>query len=265
MKVLVLGGTGYLGSAIVSALRDAGHDPVVASRSSSPSDPGQRQVDVADPASLAAAVTPDIDAVVHAAAPDVDWGVQADGVRTLQRTLAGRPLVYTSGVWVLGETSEAADESAGVRPIDLVSGRPALERLVLDGGGIVIRPGVLHGAGRGLVALLDGRYVGDDTTTWAMVHVDDAARLFVLALDKAASGTLLHAVAEPSVPVVELAIARTGSATPWPNATEDLGAAFAEALALSQVVAAPAALALGWEPREPGALVTAAATVGATS
>src|SRR5690606_17258814 len=126
----------------VSALHESGHDAVVASRNPKA---GDRRADLGDPDSLAATVTPDIDAVVHAAAPDVDWDVQADGVRALLHALAGRPLVYTSGVWVLGATSEPVDESAEVRPIALVSGRPAIERLVLDGGGVVIRPGVLHG------------------------------------------------------------------------------------------------------------------------
>ncbi len=32
MRVLVTGGTGYLGAAIVTALREAGHEPVVFAR-----------------------------------------------------------------------------------------------------------------------------------------------------------------------------------------------------------------------------------------
>jgi nucleoside-diphosphate-sugar epimerase len=259
MKVLVLGGTGYLGSAIASALGDSGHDVVVASRNPGADD---RLADLSDPPTLAAAVSPDIDAVVHAAAPETDWDVQAEGVRALQDALDGRRLLYTSGVWVLGPTAEAADESAEARPIALVSGRPAIERLVLERGGVVIRPGVLHGAGRGLVALLDGRYVGEVTTTWPMVHVDDAARLFVVALEKAEPGSVLHAVAEPSVPVVELATAQGGSPRRWDSASEELGSAFAEALALSQVVTAPAARALGWEPRERSAVADTTAPTG---
>lgn len=256
MKVLVLGGTGYLGRAIVRALESSGHEPVVVVREPSS---GQRRADLAVPASLSAIVTDDVDAVVHAAAAYVGWETEAAGIRTLQEALGDRRLVYTSGVWVLGATSTAIDESAPVSPIELVSGRPDVERLVREGGGVVIRPGVLHGEGKGLVALLDGRYVGTEPPSWPMVHVDDAARLFVLALERAEPGGLLHAVAEPAVNVRDLAIASHGEARPWPEAVDELGAPFAEALGLSQVVTAPAARALGWVPQERAAVASAAA------
>lgn len=260
MKVLVLGGTGYIGSAVVSSLRSAGHDAVPVSRTPDPSDPSSLSGDLADPASLAALVTPDVDAVVHAAAPSIGWDVQQEGVRALVAALDGRRLVYTSGIWALGATTEPATESSPVNPIPLVTGRPAVERLVTDAGGVVIRPGVVHGEGKGLLALLDGRYVGDESTTWPMVHVGDLGALYLLALEQAEAGSVLHGVAEPAVRVADIAASSHGTATPWPDAADELGPDFAEALGLSQVVGSPAATALGWVPRHPGAVEEAART-----
>jgi nucleoside-diphosphate-sugar epimerase len=49
-------------------------------------------------------------------------------------------------------------------------------------------------------------FVGDGSNIWPAVHVDDAARLFVLALEKAPAGSVLHGVAE-NVPFKEIASA----------------------------------------------------------
>jgi uncharacterized protein YbjT (DUF2867 family) len=70
MRVLVAGGTGVLGSAVVDALKDAGHDPVVLSRRAATAYDGteRRAGDLASGAGLAQAVR-GIDAVVDAASP----------------------------------------------------------------------------------------------------------------------------------------------------------------------------------------------------
>ena len=89
-----------------------------------------------------------------------------------------------------------------------------------------------------------------------MVHVSDLADLVGLALDRAPAGTVSHAVAEPAVAVKELAAAAdlaaggSGSAEAWDelDAADEIGAPFAEALALHQEVTVDRALALGWRP-----------------
>ncbi|WP_449066115.1 NAD-dependent epimerase/dehydratase family protein [Planomonospora algeriensis] len=73
MKVLVLGATGYIGSAVAGRLAEHGHEVVALIRprpGEVRSVPGAAEVrhgDVTDPASLAAAAA-DVDAVVHAVA-----------------------------------------------------------------------------------------------------------------------------------------------------------------------------------------------------
>lgn len=269
MKVLVIGGTGYIGGAVVQRLRKTEDEPVVLVRDpvEAPASVTSRTGDLTDLPSLRAAVTADIDAVVHAATPTGDWDADLSALGVLTDSLAGRALVYLSGVWVLGSTPEPADESAATRPVEIVSGRPLLEQHVLGATGVrgvVIRPGIVHGAGSGIPGMMvnwaraagTGRHVGGPSVRWPMVHLDDLADLVVLALHRADAGTVLHGVAEAAVPVKELAEAAdvaaggSGQAEAWDEheAAAELGAPFAEALALDQEVAATTSRQLGWAP-----------------
>lgn len=277
MNVLVLGATGYIGSAVVARLSAAGHRVTAVSRSAPASDlPGVTAVrgDLLDPAAVAALVTPGVDAVVHTAAPQGE--AELPVIDALVDALAGsdRPLVWTSGVWVLGATgAQPADETAPPAPIAIVGPRPRIESRVLaaaDRGvrAVVLRPGVVHGRGAGILAMLagwarelgHGRWVGAETSPrWPLVHVDDLAELYLLSLTGAAAGTILHGVAEAGVrtEVLALAAARGAgveqSAHGWPEeqAAAELGAPFAEALGLDQQVTAARSPALGWTPTGP--------------
>ena len=44
-------------------------------------------------------------------------------------------------------------------------------------------------------------YIGDGANRWPAVHRFDAAHLFCLALEEAAAGSVLHAVADEGVPI----------------------------------------------------------------
>lgn len=278
MRVLLTGATGYVGSAAAEALRTAGHEVLGLARSDGAAAKleaagfAARRGDLARPESLAGAVA-EADAVVHAAAlaGDADAAATAAMLGMLEGT--GRPFVYTSGAWVLGSTGDTvADEDAPTHAAELVAWRPAVEGAVLSAGGrgvrgVVLRPTVVYGRGGGTPGSMVRsaqrkgvvRYVGDGRQRWPLVHVDDLAELYVLALD-AAPGTLLHASAGPSVAareVAEAAAAAYGArAEPWPlpAARSTLGA-FADALALDQQVSAERARRLlCWRPSRPDVL-----------
>ncbi|GAA3444072.1 NAD-dependent epimerase/dehydratase family protein [Planomonospora venezuelensis] len=274
MKVLVLGATGYIGSAVTGRLAERGHQVVALVRPKNDETrtvPGAAEVrhgDVTDPASLAAG---DVDVIVHAAAPTGDEAVELAAVDAL--LAGGAKVVYTSGIWVLG--AGTADEDGPLNPVPLVRFRAGVERRVLGAGGVVVRPGIVYGEGKGIPALLvakaaghgRGRYVsaGGQEPTWPTVHIDDLADLYVAAVEKGEPGTVYHGVGEEAVPLPEIAGAAARAAglgdagasgvEPWPveEAAGDFGAAFAEALALGQTVsAARTRKALDWTPSRPG-------------
>ncbi len=283
MKILLTGATGYVGSVVAERLQEHGHELVVLVRDGRrsrdlPAGADPVVGDLADPSGLRQTLPP-VDGVVHlASATPADKEL----VDVLSGTVEGPdgPLVWTSGVWVLGATTgTVADELSPTRPIELVAQRPEVESAVAarrDVRPVVLRPGIVHGRGGGIPRLLvdmarehgTGRVVGDGSARWPMVHLDDLADLYVAALERAAPGAVLHGVAEAGVPAADLARAAATVAgappevEPWPtaDAATTLGAAFAEALALDQAVSATRTrFALGWHPRRVGALTDIAA------
>jgi nucleoside-diphosphate-sugar epimerase len=140
---------------------------------------------------------------------------------------SGKAFIAASGTPILeGRVATEADRldpagpaGARVRTADAV--------LALSDRGIrsalVRMPRSVHGAGdrNGLIAALVGldrqlgsaAYVGDGQNRWPAVHISDAARLLLLAIEKAPAGASLHAVGEEGVPlrrVAEAISAKTG-------------------------------------------------------
>jgi len=268
LKVFLTGATGYIGGAVADALLAAGHSVTGLVRS----DDAARKLagkgitpyrgDLTLPKSLGAAALA-ADAVIHTGTTN-QGPLDQEAVRAL---LQGKPLIYTSGVWVLGDTGgRVADETWPVNPIPKVAWRPAVEQMVLDAGGVVIRPGIVFGRGGGIPADFvqsaretgAARYVGNGENHWPMVHLDDLAELYVLAIEKCPPGTLLHASDGTAFRVKQIAAAASdgGRTESWPleEARKTLGA-YADALVLDQQVSSEKARAmLGWKPRAPSVL-----------
>jgi nucleoside-diphosphate-sugar epimerase len=263
MKVFLIGATGYIGSAIAEALLAAGHSVTGVSRSNESDDALRNQgvtpvrADLKTPSTLNVAA----DSVVFAGTTN-DGSLDMSAMRVL---LQGKPFVYTSGVWILGDTrGQVYDESSPLSPLPFVAWRPEAENLALTGGGVVIRPAVVYGRAGGLPAMLvksasesgAAQYIGSGENRWPLVHLEDLAELYVLALEKAKPGSLYLAADGPSYKVREIAEAASYAAdaagqtraVPLHEARKQYGP-MADALVLDQQVSGEKAKReLGWKP-----------------
>ena len=286
MRIFLTGATGYIGSAVLDALVRAGHDVTALVRDNAKaarvSARGGHPVigNLAEPASFHGSAEAQ-DGYVHAAfdsasnrGPSIEYAALAALIAAAKRPRtagstapAKRFIIYTSGVWILGKASEPIAENAAINPIEKASFRPQHEKLVLDAAGdhlrtVVVRPGIIYGGGTGIVADLfksatNGlvRVVGDGNNRWPLVYDRDVADLYArLAVNPEASG-IYHANDEGDERVNDIVAAISPYLpvrpdvrhVPIEEARSKMGA-YADALALDQVVRSPRARALGWTP-----------------
>jgi nucleoside-diphosphate-sugar epimerase len=164
------------------------------------------------------------------------------------------------------------DETVAPDPPRLVAARPAIERLVTGATtcrGIVIRPGCVYGLRGGLTGMwFDSAsrgeppgVVGDGLNTWAMVHVEDLARAYVLAAERHLDGEIFDIADRSRSPVGAMAQAAAQvfdvEAAPRRVSEEEAAGLFgeemAECLALDQYVdAGKARRLLGWTAMHEG-------------
>jgi nucleoside-diphosphate-sugar epimerase len=281
MRIFLTGATGYIGSAVMDALLRSGHEVTALVRDPEKAESVSRRNvqpligELSKPASYTAAAEA-ADAIIHTALESskrkqkvdrqaIDALLAAAG----RRAASGRPasFVYTSGVWVLGDTQGRAAEDAPLNPTELVSWRPDHERLVLDGArsGVrttVIRPGLVYGGARGIIGdlLKDAanglvRVVGDGRNHWACIYDRDLADLYVRVATMDDASGIFHANDEADERVDDIvdAIARQAKMrpdvrhVPIEEARAKMGP-YADALALDQIVRSSRAKALGWAP-----------------
>ncbi len=235
MRVFVTGATGWIGSAVVPELIDAGHQVVGLARSDASAAAldavgAQAQRGSLDDLDVLRSAAAASDGVIHLAfkheeafSGDFPGAADADrrAIETLGAELAGsgRPLVIASGL--AGHTPGlVATERDAPDPNSVAGHRALSERtaLALAESGVrsssVRLSPTVHGEGdHGFIASLVGvardqqmsGYIGDGTNHWAAVHRSDAARLFLLALESAPAGSVLHGAAEEGVPMRAIA------------------------------------------------------------
>jgi farnesol dehydrogenase len=237
MRVLVTGGSGYLGSAIARALRRRGHSPIVFSRRPDTSVPGVAG-DLRSRKDVDAAVR-QVDAVCHAGALVSIWqrrredfdDVNVVGTRHVLdacREHRIARLIYTSSFLALPPAGRAAPLGANdyqrtkVRALQLVRDAARAGLSV-----VTMVPGVVYGPGpvtegnlvsRLLSDHLQGRLpgiVGADRC-WSFAWIDDVADAHVSALDHHAPASE-YAVGGPNerqIRLFEIARDVTGKGLP---------------------------------------------------
>ncbi len=285
MRVFVTGASGYVGSAVAGALARAGNEVVGLVRSREKAarlEAAEAQAVVGsmgDPASYLDAAKR-CQVVVHCAAEysaryyDLDRQTIDACLTAVAGAARPRLFVYTSGVWVIGDTGDGmADEDAPLKPPAFIARRVDHEARVLAASGgqartLVIRPGCVYGGRGGLTAawfesaVKEGaaRIIGDGGFRWAMVHIEDLADAYLRAVESHLTGEVVHVTDRSRSTVLECAQAASRAAgaggkvknVPLLEAAEAMGP-YAECLTLNQHAdSSKAVRLLGWQPRHGG-------------
>ncbi|HEV7599680.1 MAG TPA: NAD-dependent epimerase/dehydratase family protein [Bradyrhizobium sp.] len=281
MRVFVLGGTGLIGSAVVFELVRRGHEVHGLARSDASAKkmaalgamplPG----DIASPEQWVGTL-PHLDAMIHAAC-DFNTAMGEIDRRLLDvllPALAAQPkkprLIYTGGCWLFGATGdEVAAEETPFRPLPAFAWMvPNLQR-VLDAPGIdgvVIHPAMVYEPGGGVFLRFARdarergavRVVQSEAVRWPLVHSEDLATLYAVALENAPARSSYIGAAIEGLAVGRIARAlakRFGARQQEPEiiSTETIAAelgAWARGYALDQRLSgAKARRELGWAPK----------------
>jgi nucleoside-diphosphate-sugar epimerase len=208
VRVFVLGGTGSIGSPMVRKLVERGYQVWALARSensaSKLAEIGATVIagDIASPERWIARL-PLLDAVIHAACDfNSDMGaIDARLLDTLLSALAAQPnsarFIYTGGCWLFGATGDdVATEETPFRPLPAFAWMvPQLRRILEspDVDGIVIHPAMVFAADGGVFSRFARdaverdaiRVVAGEDVRWPLVHGEDLAELYVLALEHA--------------------------------------------------------------------------------
>lgn len=208
MRVLVTGGTGYLGGAIVRAMHRRGHQPVVfARRATAAGLPGVPQDgDIRDREALRRAAGR-VDAIVHAAALVSAWrphpqefdDVNVGGLHNVvdvARGLGIPRIVYTSSFLALPPSGGACRPGANDYQRTKIQALRIARAAAAEGHPIVtLFPGVVYGPGAATEGNLVGRLIRDHLAgrlpglvgadrIWSYAYVDDVADVHVNAVER---------------------------------------------------------------------------------
>ena len=281
MRIFVTGASGWIGSTLVPELISAGHQVRGLARSDASAkavaDMGAEVLrgDLNDTDVLRAGAL-ESDGVIHLAfvVPSVSEAAtrtDAAVIDAFATSLAGsgKPLLISGATLVTpGRPATERDELIAAGPIAARIANMKAALAAADTGVrtvLVMLPRSVHGQGERhgfipqLIAAARAKgvvgYIGDGASRWPAVHVKDAARLYRLALEHAAAGTVLNAVGDEGVPVREIAeaIGRHLDLPARSLPAEEFNGMLAHLLRTDMPASSTITRELmGWQPTHPG-------------
>jgi len=283
MRIFVTGAPGFIGSALIPELIQAGHQVLGLTRSEAGAEKLRAagvevlHGNIEDLDSLRRGAA-DSDGVIHLAfnhdfsqfqknADDDRKAIEAMGEVLLG---SGRPFVVTSGTAMAasvdGKPSTEESPIATWNPRGASEG--AVKELMARGvnASVVRLPQVHDTRKQGLVPYLlavsrakgVSAYIGDGRNRWPAAHVSDVARLYRLAFEKAEPGAIYHAVDEEGVTMKAIVEAHgRGLKVPVVSIKPEEAEAHFGWLARFALIDMPSSGALtqrklNWEPSGPG-------------
>lgn len=284
MRIFLTGATGFIGSAVIPELLQAGHRVIGMTRS----EEGARSLEAAgveahrgtleDPASVRSGAEK-ADAVIHTAF-DHDFSRFAENCEKDRRVIGAlgealegsdRPLLITSGIGLGGvghgriAREDVFDDG---HPNPRIASERAGNALLEKGVNVSVMrlPQVHNTEKQGLITPLIAIfrqkgvafYIGEGRNRWSAGHLGDVARLYRLAIEKKEPGARYHAVGEEGIEARRIAesVARglgiEAISVPQDKAAEHFGW-----MAMFAAMDMPASSAwtqatLGWRPEGPG-------------
>jgi nucleoside-diphosphate-sugar epimerase len=285
MRIFVTGATGFIGSAVVQELLNAGHQVLGLTRS----DAGAKSLAAAGAAAHRGSIE-DLESLRRGAAASdgvIHLAFNHDFSKFAANCEADRRVIEAIGS-VLAGSDRHLIITSGTGLANVVPGQPALEENPPVSSAMIPRaaseeaaaseaargvkvsvvrlPQVHNEFKQGLItyAIALARekgvsaYVGDGRNRWPAAHLSDVARLYRLALEKQVAGINYHAVAEEGVPLRDIAeVVGRGLNVPVVSLSPEKANAHFGWLAMFAGHSVPASSAqtreqLGWQPTGPG-------------
>jgi nucleoside-diphosphate-sugar epimerase len=246
MKIFLTGATGYIGSIVAEKLLQKGHQVVALARSENSAKKLEALgIEVVfgdlDDLSILTKAAKNVDGIIHTGFKQSENGFLAsmkNERKTVEALMEGiknsdKPIIYTSGTGLLGDTQTIIFDEYTPTKIDLNDNyidnndemtqatvqRMKTESDVLDTRGvrgIILRPPNVYGRSNGqallthligaskkICAVPYANFSGDHL--WTFVHVEDLADLYVLALEKSKGGEMYYAGGETALKTKDIA------------------------------------------------------------